>query len=337
MLPVLHHAGLRPSDLITLSDLSPGHENVQDNLRPETTSLLLVDHNAPTSVFREHYSNMVIGCIDHHAEESFMHQNCGDEPGIVRKAGSCSSLIIEYCKVAWDELSKQAGDDTEGHAKEVECRDREIAMLALAPILTDSGNLTVESRTEQVDVEAVEYLENKITGAGYKDFDREAYFKEIKASMEDLDALSMDDVLRKDYKYWKEADISLGISAVVQPLQFLIDKAGSHHAFGNSLKVYTKQRQLSLYAVMTLVRTDSETKRELLIWGTDKQGISALESFESKFANDLGLQLWGDGAFDTDGSGERRRCWHQGKVEASRKQVAPFLRDACKESLRPSL
>lgn len=320
LVPALSHASLEPNDLITLSDL-PQANQLPLKLPAERTSWILVDHNALQGELGRAYSSRLFGCIDHHDEEGAVPPDCGTEPRIVQKSGSCSSLVVEYCREAWDALSEKSnGTDTAPW-------DAELAQLALAPILIDTTNLTNKSKVADVDVKAAKYLESKILAKPGSIFNRDEYFERITAAKNDIGNLSLRDILRKDYKQWTEAgSVNLGISSVVKDIQFLIDKAGSKVKFFAAVQDYAQERDLALFSIMTTSRKAGVFQRELLLWALDERGARAAERFGGGAKEKLGLEQWEDGSIDFRDDSQWRRCWWQRKVENSRKQVAPLLR-----------
>jgi exopolyphosphatase len=267
------------------------------------------------------YGQRLVGCIDHHDEEYIVPRECGEEPRIVQKSGSCSSLVVEYCRDAWSALSRRSED------KESASWDADLARLALAPILIDTTNLTNDYRVTPVDVKAAEYLESFILVDPTRKFDREEYFQRITAAKNDIGGLSLSNILRKDYKQWTEAGaINFGISSVVKDIEFLINKAGAKAKFFAAMEDFARERNLSMYSIMTASQKDGAFHRELLIWGLDERGVYTAERFEADSKEKLGLQQWGDGTLDLTDDAQWRRCWQQHKVENSRKQIAPMLK-----------
>jgi exopolyphosphatase len=317
LLPVLSHANLKPSDLITLSDLTTTSSH---HIPVEQTKWILVDHNALQGELGKIYSSRVVGCIDHHEEEHKVPWDCEPEPRIVSKSGSCASLVLEYCKPIWNELGKRLGDDAKAW-------NAELARLAIAPVLIDTQNLRDESKTMPVDAKAVRYLEGWMMAAeDGESYRTEEYFNEIMKAKEDIGDLSLLDILRKDYKQWDESTTKLGVSGVVKNVEFLIEKAGSKEKFFATVKEFAEQRKLSLFSIMTTSTPGGIFKRELLVWGLDGRGAKAAKKFAADAEEKLGLSEWQDGSLDNEGDSEWRRCWWQNKVENSRKQVAPLLR-----------
>ncbi|TVY48126.1 Exopolyphosphatase, partial [Lachnellula cervina] len=314
LIPVLRRANLKPSDLLTLSDL-PAHSSLK---QLKDARWVLVDHNALQGELGKEYAGDVVGCIDHHDEEDSVPRETGaGEPRIVEKSGSCASLVVRYCRSAWDGLSAEHGD-VEG--------DKELASLALAAILVDTQNLRAESKTMEVDREAVGYLEGKWGGEGV---DRESYLGDITKAKEDIGGLGLGDIFRKDYKQWTEQEgFIIGVSSVVKDLGYLIKKAGDGGKFFDALREFASHRELDVCSIMTTSHEEGVFRRELLVWALNEKGVAAAKKFESSSRERLGLKEWKEGRLDIDGEKGWRRCWWQQRVENSRKQVAPLLRAA---------
>ncbi|KAH9891372.1 DHH phosphoesterase [Xylariomycetidae sp. FL2044] len=288
--------------------------------------------------------------------------------------------------------------------------DQQLAYLALGPILIDTNNLSDKNKTTAHDTAAVALAESKMmmmmtrtsapvavttsSTSSSSDkkpppppvpaYERKAFFDRLSALKQDLSAMSVRDVLRKDYKEWTgitegEAGLMrLGISSVPRSVAYLVDKAGGEgvDALVRELEMWSREKGVDVVAVMTGYTTnnddnDDENKdggggggafrRELLVWGR-KGGASgagagavrAARAFAEANREDLRLETWGRGEFDVgddddddddDGEGGEeeeeegeqgtegwRRCWTQGATAFSRKQIAPLLRDALRES-----
>ncbi|TAQ91593.1 hypothetical protein B7494_g106 [Chlorociboria aeruginascens] len=322
LLKILSHANLVPSDLITLSDLPPISQK-PFKLLPENTKWILVDHNALQGELGKLFGKRLTGCIDHHEEEHKVPAECVDEPRIVQKSGSCSSLVVEYCKRAWDALALKS----EPNNGEAASWAADLARLALGPVLIDTNNLTSKSKTTPVDISATEYLEKWIRAKAGQNYNREEYFNEISNAKEDIGHLSLSGILRKDYKQWTGANesINLGVSSVVKDMQFLIDKAGGKEEFFNTLKEFAEKRGLEICSIMTTSHPDGKFRRELLVWVMNEKGLEAARKFEKDSMDKLELKKWGEGGLDLDGEKQWRRCWWQNRLDNSRKQVAPLM------------
>lgn len=301
---------------------------------------MLVDHNALQGELGGLYKDRVVGCIDHHDEENEIKEECGEEPRVVEKGGSCCSLVVRECMAGWDALAAREKEEMNGREdgkdKKAATWDAELARLALGPILVDTTNLKSKTKTMPVDLDAAGYCEKLIEAAseGGK-CNTESYFREISEAKQDIGGLTLRDILRKDYKQWTEGgSFNLGISSVVKNMAFLVDKAGGEKEFLDNLEEFAKERKLSMCSIMSTSHDDKVFRRELLVWAMDTTGRFALERFEDDASEELVLRRWGNGSLDMDSDeGVFRRCWEQEGVDKSRKQVAPLLRAAIKRML----
>ncbi|KAL2204736.1 DHH phosphoesterase [Sarocladium strictum] len=312
MTATLSHAGLAPSDLLTLSEL-PDLENL-------SSRWLLVDHNAPTGQLRDQKGAEIIGCIDHHADEEAIAKDATTR--VVEQCGSCMSLVVRDSKSTWQEFAAESKDDTDSIAN-----DEKLAKLALAPILIDTANLASKDKVKAQDTDAVQFLEGLIQNTT---FDRTRFFDAITEVKADISQLSLRDIFRKDYKEWHDNGLKLGISSVVQNLDYLINTVGSgkDEDFLRQFEEWGKERSLDIASVMTTSHDASgQFQRELVFWALSEKGASVLTQFSASAAEELGLETLFEERLDISGS---RRAWKQTNLAASRKQVAPLLRDAMK-------
>ena len=326
---LLPHADISSKDLITLSDLPEG-VNIRARLQPENTKWILVDHNSLQGSLGRIYGESVGGVIDHHEEENQVRVDTGDEPRVIEKAGSCTSLVANYCHESWESLT----------VKGPLVYDAEIAKMAMASILIDTNNLQSKSKMTSHDEEAVEFLEAKIAaGTGSPlSFDRTALFEEIRKAKTDIGSLELQDILRKDYKQWTENGRKLGISSVVKPIAFLQEKADAEARPGGAIHLlqamdrFAKDRDLGLYAIMTTsASAEGALQRELMVKAFTEDDARSAKKFGDAASEDLGLEDWDNGKMDNDSDRQIwSKVWWQRNVEHSRKRVAPLLRKALK-------
>lgn len=309
---------MKSEDLLTLSDLN----DVAD-LKPEDTRWVLVDHNALTGSLGERFGSYVVGCVDHHEDENVVATDTGDEPRILRKVGSCSSLVVEYFRETWEGLSKEDGD-----------LDKQLAHIALAPILIDTNNLKSKAKTTETDINAAEFLVGKI--GGKEDFDRKKYFKELSRLKEDISSFSYSDNFRKDFKSWSEDGMVLGTASIPQGFKYMLEHLGDENTLLNEFRKFAEDKNLDIATIMTSSSKDEGVfKRNLLVWGLNEKAAKAVERFFETQKETLGLEPFQDGKLDHKaGSGEVRYCWYQHQTKNSRKQLAPMLRSAMKESAK---
>lgn len=323
---VLRRAGVIPDDLLTLSELE------QADVKPEDSRWVLVDHNAATGLVKEKFASRVVGCVDHHEDEGVVPVHTADEheqPRVVKKSGSCMSLVVEHGAQTWTALAGNTDGELEiVEGKEEEDWDAQLAYLVLGPILIDTTNLTSKEKTTPADVQAVQFAEALIRRSGAA-YDRDAYFGEIAELKEDISRLSYRDIFRKDYKKWTDGGLTLGTSSVVQGIDYLLEKIGDKDTFLAELRKWAEEEKLDIACVMTTSHPDGGFAREGLLWGFNEKAVKAVKAFAEKNRERLGLETWKDGKLDdTSGSDEWRACWKQLRVENSRKQVAPMLREA---------
>ena len=336
---LLSHANLKPSDLITLDDLP--------SLPPSKTSWTLVDHNALTGPLASTYSGTanITACIDHHDDESFVPTTA--TPRIITKSGSCCSLVTTHLHEPWVQLALFSSSIGAANGQQsylviddthyTSTWDAQVALLALGAVLIDTQNLTSTHKVTKHDTQAVKLLEAFINMSPRMSpkYDRDAFYAEIDTAKSDISALSLADILRKDYKSWSEGDLELGIASVVQGLPFLREKAdaeaGSKDALVRTCVEFAKERSLGLFAVMTaFTNVKGDFERELLLLATEEGRASeAAKRFVEKSAGDLKLVEL-DQLTSKDESAVWLGVWRQDNLEASRKQVAPSLREAMK-------
>jgi exopolyphosphatase len=346
-LALLPRANIEAKDLITLDDV-PDFSIIKSKLRPENTKWILVDHNALQGTLGSIYSGRVGGVIDHHDEENRVPVDTGDEPRLIEKAGSCTSLVTEYCRRAWDAMSDDAlsSDAAPGDAavEDVAVRrlwDAQVAQLGLASILIDTSNLQSKEKTTGHDIAAAEYLEAKIMACAQvaAKYNRTTFFREIDTAKKDIGGLKLHDILRKDYKQWTEGGLKLGISSVVKSLNFLQEKAQAEangrsaaDVFHSAIRQFADEQGLDMYAIMTTSTSpEGRFQRELLLWAFTADTMATALKFETDAKEELGLESWhdsGEKCHDEDGEINWRKVWWQRNIQHSRKRVAPLLREA---------
>ncbi|KAL8950402.1 MAG: hypothetical protein Q9222_003560 [Ikaeria aurantiellina] len=339
---LFQHANINASHLASLDDISLG-------LNPEYTRWILVDHNRLQGKLGELFSSQIIGIIDHHEDEGTKIKVPSTEPRVIEKCGSCTSLVVRTLKFSWEghmessALSSGAahaqGDSLINDASITRTWDAQVAKLALGSILIDTVNLTADQKVEQADKDAAAYLEAKIKLSPQEaaQWDRNKIFQEIQDAKQRIDDLSFEDILRKDFKKWDEADLSLGISSVVKSLSFLADKAirGSsedrEETFVTAIGDFMAARNLDMFCIMAAFNSEG-FQRELYI-----QALSPASAAANTFANQAKQEMRLEdhsvaalsgkpGAMQPSSEGPWRKMWNQKDVTKSRKQVAPMLR-----------
>lgn len=239
----------------SISDQRPGH-----------LELMMVDWNALPRMSNGHgiegLSNIhedidvrVVGCIDHHVDESFVPPSSSlspfDNRVIQTGVGSCTSLIVRDLRSRglWhDHSSARAdvhaftGDENIPQEDVAAIYESQVAKLALAAVLIDTANMTAEDKVSDVDHAAVDFLESKIqrgiqaqkVHGRSNEWNRTQFYEEIlHAKRTSLENLTVQEALGRDFKEWTETtmsgtareDVKLGICSVVSPISCLISKA----------------------------------------------------------------------------------------------------------------
>lgn len=292
-----------------------------------------------------------VGCIDHHVDEHFVPRANDlptDQPLIIQPGpGSCSSLITS-------ELQKRRLWTANQDASSV-AEIAQVAKLTLAPILIDTSNLTAEGKVKDVDIQSVDFLQRLVSEAGSSadvEWDMVAFFEQIyDAKKNSLDLLTPEEILDRDFKDWTETtqssgqSVKLGFCSSVKPIRWIIQKAGGSQQFLDVVRQFAQREDKGLDVVIVMTSftsAEDQHTRELFICASQESGLT-VEGIK-KFINEsssLGLIEWmpldGESVdlVDTDIRGTLngiseawRHLWVQTNATASRKQVAPMLRDA---------
>ena len=359
LLTLLPNAGLEASHLITLDDL-PAPDRLAEDLKPENTGWVLVDHNKLQGILGSVFHERVLGVIDHHKDEDCIPKDNSVKPRIIEPSGSCASLVTDYCRDSWDRLSvpvsgsdMQRGQrsDTTDDKSNRKSWDAELAKLVLAPVLIDTNNLKSQSKVTLYDVNATEYLEAKVMASptDASNYARKDFYKAINRAKKDIGVLNMNEILRKDYKEWIENGHKLGISTIVRPLRWQLQHAVVEEgtlatqtedptAFGNAVRTYAESKRLSIYAILTTSALfQGEMQRELLLWAFDSKCVAAVSRFGELAKDELKLDDWQQQKLPTAGPMEILKVWRQRDVEKSRKQVAPLLRQCIQSAALPEV
>ena len=292
-----------------------------------------MDHNALQGVLGEVFSSRLVGAIDHHEDEGKVPKDC--EPRLITKTGSCTSLVTKACRDSWDKMEAPPDEHSNGLS------DARLAMFAVASILIDTRNLQDKNKTTEHDKLAVEFLEQKIKACSEtkSTYSRDEFFKTIDDAKRDIGGLVLHDILVKDYKQWNEQGLKLGISSVVKPMSFLLNKANDELGSTDSTqpllqatKHYAEENGLQLFSIMTS-STDEEGqfRRELFLEAFGKEAVNTASKFVEQASEELELEEMkvGGNAELADSQAEHFvRAWRQHNTAASRKQVAPLMRNA---------
>ncbi|KAI5838059.1 hypothetical protein DFP73DRAFT_486171 [Morchella snyderi] len=322
---------LRPEilHLCNLFSISPSDLNFSDDppitdLPKHSTNIALVDHNHIEPNLSSHFTDpakAVTAVIDHHDDEGLYPDA---KPRIITPSGSCSSLVTQNFQSAFPQSGDVRG---------------ELARLALAAVLIDTTNMT--NKVTPHDEEVLAFLEAEMAksvtegGDASEPWDRKKFYNGVWDAKNNVDAMPLRDLLRKDWKEWTESvtgddgvQRKVGIASVLRALEWLKGREAGE-GFVEGVKSWAGERGLDVVSVMTTTGRGGEFRRELFVWVLNEEAEGCLDAFV-RMAEEagLGLSVWGGGALDGDNG--RRRAWCQQDLKASRKQVAPLLRESIK-------
>lgn len=312
---LLKTTGIATASLTFIDDLLP-LKKTPSTPSPKT---FLVDHNKLLGPTREIFGTNVIGIIDHHDDEQAYKIDGSTGPRIIERTGSCSSLVVNYFSA---KLSSTVFET-----------DKDLALLALGPLLADTSNMT--SRVEEFDTKSYEILTH---GLGYTAADVTAFYHTLDRYKKDVSSLTGAEILRKDYKEWvpeshttdEEAHENsipgkIGISSVVKSLAWLYN---THKSFEDDIKQWAQRRQLDFFAVMSSYVEDSENGhgnfcRDILLFVPPTATQTSKDKLQEVIKEVTGpLELE---PLDLKVS-EGFYAFRQRNLKSSRKQVAPLLK-----------
>lgn len=250
------------------------------------TSLFLVDHNSPT------IKGTVKKVIDHHAIEDPDADLESCDPHKVVQCGSCMSAVVNY----------YANGIHSQKVLELFRNDDVLAPLALAPILQDTNNFT--RKVEDEDREALKYLSQ----FHFNLFSPAQNFAAMCNEKSNIDGLSPEDLLRKDYKEWG----TIGISSLPKLFKKLLGNPNPE-GLAQAMKSHAEKAHLEVMAVSGSGSVKKQHVRELAYYGPQDFDIAAQ-------CPDLELKL----RAEVDGV----KFYDQINDAATRKQIAPQLRSA---------
>jgi exopolyphosphatase len=328
LLALLPQAGLDQESLLTLDDLSPDGI-AKPCLEPELADVTLVDENVLRGPLAKDYGHRVVGIVDHHVDQRQRLADNAAGPRIVVKCGSCTSLVVNFWRDDWNALFPPSTTKDNGgvDTTAAEC-SVQAATLALASILVDTNNLTEVSKTTEADLVAAEFLKSKVPPS----FDGASFFAGLQRAKQGIDGLSLEEVLRKDFKQWSAGEVSIGISGIVRSLSYLAhelqDRAHLDSSFAERAREFARSRSLDVYMIMTAhTNAEGDFQRDLFVCGLSQRGVEAARKFIDQHGRDLDLgRLEGDWS-NIDEPSEYQRVFKQRALHQSRKQVAPMMND----------
>jgi exopolyphosphatase len=297
-------ASLDSALLVTSSDIPPPPVN-------QPSKYVLVDHNRllPPLV------GNVIAIIDHHSDEE---QHLTANPRVIKPVGSCASLVTVQFTDSWKTGASE-------HLQPV-------ALLLLSAILIDTGGLKAGGKATETDYEAAKLLaphsglattSSMSTVEGQVPSALDSLSRQLASTKASVGHLSVRDLLRRDYKEYVIAGLRVGLATVPVGLKALIKRDTPR--FWSDVESYMADLHLDILGVLTSYRSAKRRKHR-------RQLLFVVQPGHPEVEMDLFREIGTDQELNCEerriaGIGKRRaRCWRQGNVKATRKQVAPLVK-----------
>lgn len=285
-----------------------------DSLSSETLSLTLVDHNRLDAPSLEQRGHVVKAIYDHHMDEGY-HKDSSTVRNIAFNNDG-KAEVASTCTLMVERMEGTLPAD--------------LSLLLLGVILIDSVNMSPDAgKVTQRDEAAVQKL---LKGTNWQQLDMvenvcvENYPRPSTSALFDAlqnakfdpifwDSISLADALRLDFKSFKAAEETFGISSVLLPAKNLLDK---EDAIAN-IEAFMKRAHINLLGIMLAYAKDaaSPLTRELILSGKDSSAVLAWLESEGSLQLSFREQL--------DNIDQTVIVLDQGNSRASRKQVAPIL------------
>ncbi|XP_018495219.2 exopolyphosphatase PRUNE1 [Galendromus occidentalis] len=291
---LLEEVAISSDSLIFLDDI-----DLADLQRRNLLELTLVDHNVLPH-FLKSLEGAVVRIIDHHKWER---ENSRGIEKIWAMTGSCATLV---------------GERMISHGKDI--LTPIVARLLQAAIIVDTVNFSESAKkTTPQDTAVFNELRSTFT----PEVDWSAAFERLKRAKEDISALSVCHLLRKDLKIVREK-ISIAISSVPAAL----DEFLALPNLDEELECFRKRENVHSVVVMISKCYGDELRRWLVILGNDTRLTdTVVEKLKMFTSPSLRLE-----AIDTSTGPSRRGPFpisvlRQNNAECSRKVVLPILRE----------
>lgn len=325
----------------------------------------LVDHNSLLPPFRPEgesantNDSAVTAILDHHADDG---NHLSASPRTVELAGSCASIVGSYwahrLPVGTQGLGGQPllpsevaklllsailidtnGLKAGGKALDIDWKAVEflwpLTGMAAADETTSSSIVSISAASRSAPARLKQLAD------------------ELNEVKNNVSHLTLSDLLARDYKsyaipsaYFTSSDVHLGLASVPLSLKSILTRekpSTDWSTLVDSLETFARAERLTLVGVLTSYKSETKNKRkrELLLYSpstvpsaeVDHLWNSFVPRLESSAVLDLGewkvaageksLPGWG-----TEWKGGRGQVWSQKQSDATRKQVAPVLKEA---------
>jgi len=275
-------------DLLFLDDGIP----LEVLLREDKLRIQLVDHNSlnPRQKF---LSSVIEGIVDHHKDEEVLYPLMTDKSKLIATVGSASTLIAEKFFL-----------NNNLHISP------ELALLLLAPILVDTSNLQSIEKTTSRDVLAVETLKSLAAEILPSNF-----YEKLFTAKHDVSGLTLDMLLRKDFKEYLDGTLLYGISSFPTMVTWSEEDIPLIRPI---IEEYAKHRKLSLLFVMMTEMEGLIPRRRILVYSPS---CNILKAFHKHAHSDQILSQ----VFPPISSKDKRINFYVGDKMISRKYLQTFF------------
>lgn len=347
---------LRPENLIALRNTSiPLTSLLHASQLPVSTTELasqgitfaLVDHN---KLLPEFAQGKVDAIIDHHEDEN-AHTDASIRE-ITIPTGSCASLVVKHFQPQW-EASISRGSPV----------PPELATLLLSAIVIDTGGLKPGGKATSVDYEAAAFLYSistiaqgqagsfSVTGEGGLPPSLKLLSDTLQDAKSDVSNLTTYELLMRDYKEYEWPTqspnfptLKVGLSTVPLGLKTWIAKEPEGwETLMSGTEQYMRERTLDIEGILTTYRSEKKGKHKRQLALIIRPGGVIRDPQEARSVFDrlaagleasemLQLEEWKKEEKVKRQDDERLvKVWVQGNAKATRKQVAPLLKNLVSE------
>jgi exopolyphosphatase len=312
------------SDLLTIDELPEDPEN----LAREIKGIILVDHPAPVRKWRD---APILSIFDHHVDSG---AGPDAKPRIFEKVASCTTIV-----------ARQMLDELETLPEEYHM-PHELLELILGAIAIDSKGL--EEGTDE-DVKTAHRIFERSNWRDRKfDHQIEKLTKELKDAKKDLDAMTVRDLLRRDFKSDlvdtpspRTPTVNLGFASIPFSLDEQIKKTEFGALFDwfaieaawtaqigidisvalNKHKIKDKHgKKKKIREIVLIVRSDVRIDEEQ----ADDLFRTVYKAIEESKELNVNLKKW----HRADELGKRQMVWTHENEDAGRKIVRPIIEKA---------
>jgi len=329
---LLEMAGIKKDNLLFLDDVT------QQSIDKERTVMTLVDHN---KVRPEFVDAKVVEICDHHQDERQHLEDCSSRQ-IEFDNDSKQALVGSTCTLVAEKFMQHYDGRRDTPI------DAQLGLALLGVILLDTMNMSTSAgKGTPRDGKAIEFLQSQtrwedlvvnnsmdpnVMANLWGDRKNNAdpmtsinvtwfyeFLRDSKFDSSFWDSLSARDALRMDYKRFETTtNMAFGMSSVLQ-----VDVALKPNFLEEAEAYMTKEAEVDLLLVLTLVIIDDEPKRSLMILGNEEL-VSNLCDFLLHHESAAFLEISKE-SDETKENATKVIKLKQGNPKGSRKQVAPVV------------